>query len=195
MLPCETISFTEICTEIKLQGFLNHRLSTKLVWEYNVPRLVISEDKIQSLTLICKWGCDGSSWKIASKQKFHEKAGQIYDDENLLIKSLVLQLHTDLAETCILWHFLHETLQASETAFWKIIVQINLSGNAKFWTEPVKVTIYDTEIYVCWKPWKPQKNQLVKCYTGPQDWMIGRKVWIGFIWLRIGTSGRPMWTW
>jgi len=54
MLPCETISFTEICTEIKLQGFLNHRLSTKLVWEYNVPRLVISEDKIQSLTLICK---------------------------------------------------------------------------------------------------------------------------------------------
>lgn len=92
--PDDMMKIADISAEIKLQALLDHTI-IRLI---KVQQEVISQNlptDISELTLICKWGCDGSSGQSTYKQKF-SCVDQIIDscDSDLFALSLVpLQLY------------------------------------------------------------------------------------------------------
>lgn len=83
----EAVKVSEGCAEVDIQSLLNH----------TTERLIdsIKEKNIQNdgdLTLLCKWGCDGSSGQSEYKQVFNTKG---ISDANLFLITLVpIQLRT-----------------------------------------------------------------------------------------------------
>lgn len=97
----EAIKVTEISAEVKLQELLDQTIQRIVKTREEVLALLSSQHDPLSLTLVCKWGCDGSSGNSVYKQRFETKD---QDDENMFLISLVpLQLNTNEAEIRIVW--------------------------------------------------------------------------------------------
>ncbi|XP_050514918.1 uncharacterized protein LOC126890114 [Diabrotica virgifera virgifera] len=80
----ESIHVTETCSEIRLQALHDH--TTLRLHKYLAEVIeTCSQEEKQNLTLICKWGCDGSQ-QTQYKQKFQDSADS---DENIFQSSLV----------------------------------------------------------------------------------------------------------
>lgn len=79
----ECISVTEIRAEITLQGILDITVKRLLKAQEEVIKTLLPN---ANFTLICKWGCDGSSGHSRYKQKFADTA---HDDEFLFVFSFV----------------------------------------------------------------------------------------------------------
>lgn len=81
------IIVTETYATITLQGLLNHTIERILMSESPIIES-LPENNVDSLELVCKWGCDGTSGQSIYKQKFHE-GGNLMSDENIFFISLV----------------------------------------------------------------------------------------------------------
>jgi hypothetical protein len=55
----ESYRVTETCAEINLPKLLDHKVTRLLTYLQEVVHS-LSEDERDTLSLICKWGCDGS---------------------------------------------------------------------------------------------------------------------------------------
>lgn len=97
----ENIHVTESCSEIRLQALLDHTALRLHRYLAEVIETCSVEEK-QNLTLICKWGCDGSQ-QTQYKQKFQDSADS---DANIFQSSLVplrLVALTDKKNQKIIW--------------------------------------------------------------------------------------------
>jgi hypothetical protein len=93
------MTFTESSGEVKLQSLLHHTSERILLAQSEVVKDLTS-DCLSSLSLICKWGCDGSSGHSIFKQKFDDISKS---DESIFFTSLVpLQLISTHDKT-IVW--------------------------------------------------------------------------------------------
>lgn len=79
------ILVTETSGEVSLQSLLDHTVYRILQYQNDVIDR-FSEDQLKNLTLICKWGCDGSSGHSRYKQKLSEENDS---DESILFLALV----------------------------------------------------------------------------------------------------------
>lgn len=88
---------TEKCGAVHLQALLDH--TVKRIIKFRESTVLNMEDEILSnLTLICKWGCDGTSGQSCYKQKFDNDDGTM-TDSNIFFTSLVpLQLFSSKEE-------------------------------------------------------------------------------------------------
>lgn len=125
--PKSEIILTETSAEIKLQPLLDHTTSRILLTQLDVIKC-LTDQQLENLFLICKWGCDGSSGQSRYKQKFSDESKT---DESVFFTSIVpLQLtHTNKVtnKTTVIWknprpssprfcrpiriQFLHETTE------------------------------------------------------------------------------------
>lgn len=81
----ENISVTEVCAEVPLQELLDHttkRLCLSLIEGLNN----LTESQMKNLSLIIKWGCDGSGSHSQYNQKF---TNPDIDDSFMFITSIV----------------------------------------------------------------------------------------------------------
>jgi len=79
---------TETCAEIQVQKLMDHT-ARRLLMDLEEVVKSLNEDEKQSLTLISKWGCDGSQ-QMQYKMKFENEAD---NDANIFQSSMVpLQL-------------------------------------------------------------------------------------------------------
>ncbi|XP_071635291.1 uncharacterized protein [Temnothorax longispinosus] len=126
--PKAEIILTETSAEIQVQPLLDHTISRILLTQLDVIKCLTDQQR-ENLSLICKWGCDGSSGHSKYKQKFIDDERNT--DESILFTSIVpLQfIHTDKVtnKTTIIWknprpssprfcrpiriQFLHETTE------------------------------------------------------------------------------------
>lgn len=88
--PAEKIVVTDVSAEISLQALLHHTAERILQNQIDVLDR-FSEDQLNKLVLICKWGCDGSSGHSTYKQKLPEAA--ISDGNIVFIALAPVQLH------------------------------------------------------------------------------------------------------
>ena len=99
------IKITESCAEVNLQALLNHTVQRIFVKEADIIES-FATGKVDQYTLICKWGCDGTSGQGRFKQKFENDDG-CKTDEYIFFTSLVpLQLmstNPDTKENIIFW--------------------------------------------------------------------------------------------
>jgi len=101
--PDSGLSITINEAEVLLQPLLDHTIERIIHYQTEVIK-TLSEKKLENLTLIGKWGCDGSSGHSKYKQKLDENSSS---DESIFFTSYVpLQLvHIDslTKETIIVW--------------------------------------------------------------------------------------------
>lgn len=83
--PEESMRATETCSEIKLQDLLDHT-STRLCEYLDEVIETLSEEERCNLSLLSKWGCDGSQQQTF-KQKFQNSTDS---DANIFQSSFVL---------------------------------------------------------------------------------------------------------
>lgn len=69
--PIETVTINEISAEVTLQGIVNHTITRLVLFQKDVL-IQHAKDLEDGLTMIFKWGCDGSSGHSSYKQKFAE---------------------------------------------------------------------------------------------------------------------------
>jgi len=124
------ITITEYSAEVKLQALLDHTVERILLVQNDVIKNLAPEN-LSRITLICKWGCDGSSGQSVYKQAFTDETKS---DSDIFLTSIVpLQLisvnHKNEKEI-IVWknprpssprfcrpirlQFLHENTQATK---------------------------------------------------------------------------------
>lgn len=85
--PIESIKISETCGSVTLQALLDH--TVKRIINLRASVVVNLENEVLSnLTLICKWGCDGTSGQSAYKQKLSGNDGTS-TDTNIFFTSLV----------------------------------------------------------------------------------------------------------
>lgn len=91
--PSKTdITITDCSAEVKLQALLDHTVERILLTQNDVIKSSTSDIHISNMTLICKWGCNGTSEQSVYKQKFNSDDESI-SDSNIFFTSLVpLQL-------------------------------------------------------------------------------------------------------
>lgn len=101
--PTSGLSFTDSVAEVKLQPLLDHTIDRIILCQTEVLKS-LSEEQLQNLTLIVKWGCDGSSGHSEYKHKLDENSAS---DESIFFTSCVpLQLvckNTTNTETTVVW--------------------------------------------------------------------------------------------
>lgn len=101
--PAFGLSFTKNEAAVKLQSLLNHTIDRIILHQIEVMKC-LSGKQLENLTLIVKWGCDGSSGHSEYKHKLDEDD---ISDESIFFTSLVpLQLvHRDSTtkKTAIVW--------------------------------------------------------------------------------------------
>lgn len=101
--PAEGLSITANEAEVKLQHLLNHTIERIILYQMEVIK-TLSEKKLENLTLIGKWGCDGSSGHNEYKHKLDENSNS---NESIFFTSYVpLQLvHVDslTKESTVVW--------------------------------------------------------------------------------------------
>lgn len=101
--PALGLSFTDNEAAVKLQSLLDHTTDRIILYQMEVVKC-LSGKQLENLTLIVKWGCDGSSGHSEYKHKLDEND---VSDESIFFTSLVpLQLvHRDSAtkETTVVW--------------------------------------------------------------------------------------------
>lgn len=108
----DDIVVKETYAEVKLQALLNHTVNRIACSQEEVINSQLSRQSFDSLTLISKWGCDGSSSQSTYKQKFSEEGE--YSDEYLFSVSFVpLQLVSD--HNVIIWQNPRPSSLTSET--------------------------------------------------------------------------------
>ena len=81
----ETMQISESSAKVSLQGLLDHTIERLVLLQKNVIDTLDNEE-ISNLTLITKWGFDGSSGHSSYKQAFH---GPGASDSSVLITSIV----------------------------------------------------------------------------------------------------------
>ena len=79
------ILVSEISASVELQALLDHTCSRIIMLQKGVVGS-LHPQAARDLTLICKWGCDGSSGQSQYKQKFEDEASS---DANIFLTSLV----------------------------------------------------------------------------------------------------------
>lgn len=93
------IYVSEAIAEVTLQNLLDHTIQRLCMYLEEVL-VTATEAEIQNMTLICKWGCDGSKAQ-EFKQKFENKSDS---DSHVFISSLVpLRLMSNVASTQKVW--------------------------------------------------------------------------------------------
>lgn len=100
--PQQSIFITDTGAEIKLQQLLDHTTERLLTSQESVLRS-FSSNYLQNLTLLSKWGCDGSSGYNRYKQTLPSLD---FDDSSLFVTSIVpLQLfaRTTCGNKFIIW--------------------------------------------------------------------------------------------
>lgn len=86
------IYISEVKAEIDLQALLNHTAQRLCLVQEQVLEQWLSSSEVSELTLVSKWGCDGSSGHSRYKQKFNDFLEA--DDEYLFTFSFVpIKLH------------------------------------------------------------------------------------------------------
>lgn len=99
------ITVTELSADVELQALLNRTTERILLTQENAIKSLPQDIKL-NLTLICKWGCNGTSGFNTFKQKFIEDDGS-KTDEYMFVTSLVpLQLVSsdeDKENSSIFW--------------------------------------------------------------------------------------------
>lgn len=102
--PALGLSFNEYEASVTLQSLLNHTTDRIILYQMEVVKY-LSAKKLENLTLIVKWGCDGSSGHSEYKHKVDD--GIEVSDENIFFTSLVpLQLiyrDSEMKETTVVW--------------------------------------------------------------------------------------------
>lgn len=83
----ESINITETSAEILLQSLVDHTVTRLSITQNDILRQNI-ENLSDGLTIIFKWGCDGSSGHSAYKQQFLEDNSQ-NSDSNLFVVCMV----------------------------------------------------------------------------------------------------------
>lgn len=81
------MTITESIAEVKLQSLLNHTTERIMLMQTEVIKNLTSENFCK-FTLICKWGCDGTSGQNMFKQTFSNDDGT-KSDSNIFFTSLV----------------------------------------------------------------------------------------------------------
>ncbi|XP_076545847.1 uncharacterized protein LOC143305586 [Osmia lignaria lignaria] len=95
----ESYQVTSTCAEVNLQDLLNHT-ATRLLTYLEHVLINLDEDECKSLSLISKWGCDGSQ-QSHFKQAFDN---EFESDENIFQSSFVpLQLNCALSGKKLVW--------------------------------------------------------------------------------------------
>lgn len=101
--PAEGIFIEENEAQVKLQALLDHTVSRIVLYQIEVLKS-LSTEILSNLTLIGKWGCDGSSGHSEYKQKFKNEA---FSDASIFFTSFVpLQLvYVDIVtnNTIVVW--------------------------------------------------------------------------------------------
>ncbi|CAB3258767.1 unnamed protein product [Arctia plantaginis] len=82
--PKSALRVTAICAEMDLQSLIDHTV-TRLSKFLEEVLITLNSNERQSLTIILKWGCDGSQ-QTRYKQKFTEDADS---DANIFLSSFV----------------------------------------------------------------------------------------------------------
>ena len=91
------VDVTESCASVNLQTLLNHTISRILKNKTEELENIGSD----TMTLVSKWGCDGSSGHSEYKQGFDKEN---VTDANMFLTSLVpLQLHERENDSLVLW--------------------------------------------------------------------------------------------
>lgn len=97
------ITISEIHAEVKLQALVDHTATRLVHLQQEVMEQCLTEIQ-HGVTLIHKWGCDGSSGHSNYKQKFTEENGTSLNDSSLFAVCIVpLQLQTS-SNNNILWN-------------------------------------------------------------------------------------------
>lgn len=94
------IRTTEVESEVPLQSLLDHTANRLMLMQKEV---VTNTSRIQNISLISKWGFDGSSSHTQYMQKF---ASETSDDKYIFLSSLVplrLIAENEYSETIVLW--------------------------------------------------------------------------------------------
>ena len=106
--PKETIRITETSADIKLQSLVDHTIMRIVSVQQEVLKQTVSEE--DTINIIFKWGCDGSSGQSLYKQKFKNDGSDetCYSDSDLFVVSIVpLQMYStrngNLDNKIILW--------------------------------------------------------------------------------------------
>lgn len=87
--PQTAITITESKAEVQLQALLDHTVQRIILLQREVISS-IADENVKKMSLICKWGCDGSSGQSAYKQRFEDDS---ISDSNVFFTSVVpLQL-------------------------------------------------------------------------------------------------------
>lgn len=125
------ITVTECSAEVKLQSLLNHTIQRILLLQEAVIDS-LSKESVRNLSLICKWGCDGTSGESTYKQRFTDDDGS-KSDAHIFFTSLVplqlISVDEETQNTTIVWknprpsstrfcrpiriQFLHENTEAT----------------------------------------------------------------------------------
>lgn len=103
--PRLSMTFTEKCGAVNLQSLLNHTVKRIIQFRESVI-LNMEANILSNLTLICKWGCDGTSGQNVYKQKFYD-SDKIFTESNIFFTSLVpLQLTciNENKENIVIWN-------------------------------------------------------------------------------------------
>jgi len=86
----KNIRITETSCQVPLQDLLDHTIIRIL----KIPNIKMSENIVDNIELLCKWGCDGSSGHSQYKQTFNESSSLTTTDYDVFMFSMVpLQLH------------------------------------------------------------------------------------------------------
>lgn len=95
----ESYRVTATCAEINLQDLLDHTVTRLLLYLQEVIEILSEKDR-STLTLTCKWGCDGSQ-QAQYKQKFEN---DLESDANIFQSSFVpLQLTCGTDNKITIW--------------------------------------------------------------------------------------------
>lgn len=105
--PKTEITITDWKAEVRLQALLDHTADRILVAQNEVLKTLTAE-QCSKLSLICKWGCDGSSGHSEYKQTFVNSQGEQISDAHVFFTSVVpLQLTSVIdegKENLIIWN-------------------------------------------------------------------------------------------
>lgn len=89
--PRETIQISDISAEVELQTLIDHTVTRIMTIQNSVLDRIHNDE---NLTIIIKWGCDGSSGHSNYKQKFDDSTTSSSDSELFVISMVPLQLYS-----------------------------------------------------------------------------------------------------
>lgn len=99
----DTVTVTEISAEVTLQGIVNHTVTRLALFQRDVLIQYV-KDLEDGLTMIFKWGCDGSSGHSSYKQKFAEGTSTTQADSSLFAICLVPLCLKAKKTGALIWH-------------------------------------------------------------------------------------------